>query len=155
MNPTTRLQILQRLHYDYLRASNLRAKGVLLDDAQRLLSVGRKYLIRFCNRPTDSRPPKPRTGRPVRYGPAVKAALKDLWLVMDQPCSSHLKAGLAYWIPSWESSLLANLAFPFFLLSLFLRSGFEAMRKVGVSAALRFRAITAEGQSSRGRSGFW
>ncbi len=102
MNPTTRLQILERLQYDYLRALNLSAKSALLDEAQRVLAVGRKYLIRLCSRPTDSRPTKPRTGRPVRYGTSVKAALKDLWLAMDQPCSKHLKAGLVYWIPSWE-----------------------------------------------------
>lgn len=102
MSQNARHEVLQNMQYHYLRAADQSAKSALLDTAEQLLGVGRKYLIRRFNRATDSRAPKPRTGRPVRYGPAIKAALKNLWLAMDQPCSKHLKAGLEHWIPSWE-----------------------------------------------------
>jgi hypothetical protein len=103
MSQKSRSDCFKSLQYHYLRATNLASKGALLDSAVNLLGVGRKYLIRKFGTPCDSRGPKPRTGRPVEYDAGVKAALKSLWLAMDQPCSKHLKAGLPLWLPSWEA----------------------------------------------------
>jgi hypothetical protein len=103
MSQQSRHEVLKNLQYHYQRAAGGAAKGALLDSAQKMLGVGRKYLIRKLNAPTDSRPPRPRTGRPAAYGAPVLAALRSLWMAMDQPCSKHLKAGLRLWIPSWEA----------------------------------------------------
>lgn len=52
-------------------------KSRLLDQAERVTGYHRKSLIRVLGRV--ARPPRPRTGRPPRYGSEVRVALARLW----------------------------------------------------------------------------
>lgn len=102
MTKINRHDYLQQMTYRYAKATTRRDKTAILTTAEQYLNVGRKYLIRYFARPTDSRPPKPHPGRAVIYGPAVLGKLKTLWLLMGQPCGKLMQASLSLWIPSWE-----------------------------------------------------
>lgn len=45
---------------------------------------------------------KKRRGRPPLLTPKDLVILKDLWLLMDQPCGKHLKAMIPDWIDPWQ-----------------------------------------------------
>lgn len=45
---------------------------------------------------------KKRRGRPPLLTPKDLVILKDIWLLMDQPCGKHLKAMIPDWIDPWQ-----------------------------------------------------
>jgi hypothetical protein len=75
-------------------------KKKLLDEVCEVCGYHRKYAIELLNRK-----PSPKRGRPGPrrlYGEAVREVLKDLWLLMDRPCSKLLKANIPLWLPHYE-----------------------------------------------------
>ncbi len=71
----------------YLGAKK-RERGRLLDEFCLTTGYHRKSAIRVLGQWTTARPD--RRGRERQYGPAVAAALKDLWEASDHLCSKRL-----------------------------------------------------------------
>jgi hypothetical protein len=78
MSQTSRSDYFKTVQYHYRRAADLAGKSALLDSAERFLGVGRKYLIRKLGQATDSRPARPRSGRPVGMA-AIWPPSADRW----------------------------------------------------------------------------
>jgi hypothetical protein len=89
------------------------AKGRLLDEAVTVTGRHRKSLIRTWRRVPARR--SRRGGRPRRYGPAVVAALVQLWTVAGYPWSVRLQALIPLWLPwarqrwRWSAPVVAQL----------------------------------------------
>lgn len=77
-------------------------KTKILDEFCEICGYHRKHAIRLLNR----QPPKQRrrTGPRPFYGDAVREVLKDLWLLMNRPCSKLLRAGIPLWLPYYEQT---------------------------------------------------
>jgi hypothetical protein len=69
----------------------------LLDEVCELTGYHRKAVIRVLGRPVAPR--RGRRGRPVRYGPAVVGALRQIWEAAGYPWSVRLHALLPAWLP--------------------------------------------------------
>ena len=88
MDMYSKKQYLQTLQKEYLKTDK-KGKSKLLDDAQKLTGMVRKYLIRklsACNRWDQ----KPRKKRKEYYGSDVKSALVKIWKIFDYPCGQRL-----------------------------------------------------------------
>lgn len=72
------------------RMASKEEKGRLLEAFCEATGYHRKAAIRLLGRKRDG-PAKERRGRPVRYGPAVKAALVVAWEVLGRPCGKRLQ----------------------------------------------------------------
>jgi len=72
-------------------------KGQLLDEMCEVTGYHRKAVIRRLGRPPGRR--RRRGGRPVRYGPAVVRALRQIWEAASYPWSVRLQALLPLWLP--------------------------------------------------------
>jgi hypothetical protein len=73
------------------------AKGALLDEVCAVTGYHRKAVIRLLGRPAVRR--VRRRGRPVRYGPRVVGALRQIWAAAGYPWSVRLRALLPAWLP--------------------------------------------------------
>ncbi len=78
-----------RLRYATARR---REKGRLLDEFCQTSGMHRKAAIRLLARPPRAGPG--RRGRPVRYGPAVRTALVQVWQAGDRMCGKLLQAAM-------------------------------------------------------------
>jgi hypothetical protein len=87
----------------YADADRVARRG-LLDEVVAMTGYHRKAVIRLLH----GRPPtrRRRRGRPVRYGPPVVHALRQLWRAAGYPWSVRLKALLPLWLP-WARRRLA------------------------------------------------
>lgn len=81
-------------------------KQAMLDECCRVCGYHRKYAIRLLNKRLDrglpqARPKKP--GPKKRYHhPLILEVLKQLWHIMNLPCSWRLKAAIPLWLPFYE-----------------------------------------------------
>jgi hypothetical protein len=89
---------------DRYRHADRTARGHLLDEVCEVTQYHRKAAIRLLGR-AGAAPPRPRRGRPVRYGPEVVAALQTIWTAAGYPWSVRLKALLPLWLP-WARTRL-------------------------------------------------
>ncbi len=112
MGPEAQREYLARMRDRYLDADRA-GKGRLRDEAVTMTGRHRKSLIRAWRRPAGRRPR--RRGRPRRYGPAVVAALVQLWTVAGYPWSVRLQALIPLWLPwarqrwRWAAPVVAQL----------------------------------------------
>ena len=96
VGPQARREYLERMRERYVTATG-GAKGRLLDEVCAVTGYHRKAAIRLLRRPVVPRRGRP--GRPVRYGPAVVAALRRIWEAAGYPWSVRLQAVLPLWLP--------------------------------------------------------
>ncbi|NQU11168.1 integrase [bacterium] len=82
------------------RRAGRRYKSKILDEFCAVCGYHRKYAIRLLA--GRARAPKQRPGPKPRYGAAVTAVLKRLWLDSDQLCSKRLQRALPLWLPYYE-----------------------------------------------------
>jgi len=85
-----RKQYLKELGKEY-QGVDSRARGRLLDEAEKRTGLNRKYLIRVLNHPVEARPRR-RTRRGATYGAATVTALIQVWDIFEQPCGQRLAA---------------------------------------------------------------
>ena len=87
------------------RAAGKRGKGQMLDEFCQVTGYHRKAAIRLLRTPPPARTPRgkgSRRGRPPHYGPAVRAALVQVWEAADRPCGKRLAPFLADLVPHLE-----------------------------------------------------
>ncbi len=70
------------------RKAKRREKSLILDEFCRTTGYHRKSALRLLARCPAS--PRPRSGRPRRYGNQVALALKQVWEICNRPCSKRL-----------------------------------------------------------------
>lgn len=87
---------------DRYRRVGRRFKSKILDEFCAVCGYGRKYAIQLLNRKPGGRPR--RRGPKPKYGAAVLAPLKAIWLLSEQLCSKRLKAALPIWLPFYEQA---------------------------------------------------
>ena len=91
-----RREYLEGMRERYVTATRA-VKGQLLDEICEVTADHRKAVIRRLGRPRPRRRRRP--GRPVRYGPAVVGALRQIWEAAGYPWSVRLRALLPLWLP--------------------------------------------------------
>lgn len=77
VGPQAKREYLTRMRERYLTAGRV-TKSHLLDEACEVTGGHRQAVMRFLRRPAGRR--ARRRGRPVRYGPAVVGALRQIWV---------------------------------------------------------------------------
>ena len=85
------------------------ARGRLLDEFVQVTGYHRKSAIRLLRGKAGGSGGDGRTGRPREYGPAVTAALREVWAVADRPCGRRLApfmGELVTRLEAWEELLL-------------------------------------------------
>ena len=84
----TRKELIETVGARY-RVRPIGERGAILNEFVAITGYHRKHAIRLLARPAA----EPQKRRPsVRYGPAVREALRVLWEVSDRVCSKRLKA---------------------------------------------------------------
>ncbi len=84
-------------------------RGRLLDAVVEVTGYHRKSVIRLLGGKGGGSSGDGRTGRPREYGSAVRAALREVWAVADQPCGRRLApfmGELVARLEAWEELLL-------------------------------------------------
>lgn len=81
-------EYLEAIRCRYLKAPK-RAKGKMLDEAVQVTGYHRKALVRLLRGRGGA--PARRRGRPQRYGPEVREALRVLWEAADRACGQRLR----------------------------------------------------------------
>lgn len=91
MTMATKKEVLREHLHRYLKASRQKKKGIL-DHLTAVLGMHRKAVIRALKREQMRDPWKERrkAGRPLRYGPDVTAALKEVWEISGELCAERL-----------------------------------------------------------------
>lgn len=97
VGPQARREYVARMRERYEMATR-GAKSRLLDEVCEVTGYHRKAVIRLLRRPVGRR--RARRGRPVRYGPVVVGALRQIWEAAGYPWSVRLQALLPTWLPS-------------------------------------------------------
>ena len=114
LSMATRKELIDAVGTRY-RSSPLGERSAILDEFVAITGYHRKHAIRLLAGPRTA-PQKRRTS--VRYGPAVREALRVLWEVSDRVCSKRLKVMIPTLLPALfrhgklqeDSSLQAQLA---------------------------------------------
>jgi IS30 family transposase len=100
MSLRAKKEYLANIHGRYQRAGR-EHKSKILDEFCAVCAYHRKFALRLLNRPLHRRRRRP--GPKPRYDQArLLPALKQVWLLADQPCGKLLKASLALWLPFLE-----------------------------------------------------
>jgi hypothetical protein len=104
MSPTSKSEYFKSIYKRYQAASSS-GKGRILDEFCQNCRYNRKYAIRKLNRgPLRRLKRKRRPGpRPQYDDPALKEALKAIWLTANLPCSKRLRVILPLWLPFYEA----------------------------------------------------
>ncbi|PZP56964.1 MAG: hypothetical protein DI604_35145 [Delftia acidovorans] len=97
MDREARDQYLRDLREEY-RLAGKKAKGRLLDEAEKRTGLARKVVVRKLNHP-DGLVRRPRKKRRAVYDGAVQAALVELWALFDYPCGQRLAPLLREQVP--------------------------------------------------------
>jgi len=92
----TRRELVETVGVRY-RASTVAERSAILDEFVSITGYHRKHAIRLLSAPFTA--PEARR-RSVRYGPAVREALRVLWEVSDRVCSKRLKAMIPVLLPA-------------------------------------------------------
>lgn len=97
MSLASKREYLGRIYGRYQRAGR-QHKSKILDEFCAVCGYQRKFALRLLNRPLKRRRRRP--GPKPKYDPQrLLPALKQLWLLADQPCGKLLKASLPLWLP--------------------------------------------------------
>jgi len=79
------------LRKEYLQTKDKKARGELLDEAEKRTDLERKYLIKkLCAKSNLDRNKEDRKKRKVVYDNRVTAALAVCWRIFDHPCGQRL-----------------------------------------------------------------
>src|SRR4051812_33154925 len=97
MSLSSKREYLQRIHGRYQRAGR-EHKSKILDEFCAVCSYHRKFALRLLNRSLARRRRRPGP-KPIYEGQRLLPALKEVWLLADQPCGKLLKASLPLWLP--------------------------------------------------------
>ena len=97
VGPQARMEYLARMRERY-QGTRREVRGRLLDEVCAVTGYHRKAVVRLLNRPAKHRR-GPRPGRPMRYGPGVRHALRRVWEAAGYPWSVRLKALIPAWLP--------------------------------------------------------
>lgn len=90
-------EYLKRIYGRYQRAGRAH-KGRILDEFCAVCGYQRKFALRLLNRPLRQRGKRP--GPKPKYDPGrLLPALREIWLLAEQPCGKLLKACLPLWLP--------------------------------------------------------
>jgi len=100
MGPQAKREYVEVIRGRYRRASR-RQKGRILDEFCAVCSYHRKHAIALLGR--RRRRERRRPGPAVRYGPAVAAVVRAIWLAAEQICSKRLKAALPLWLGHYKA----------------------------------------------------
>lgn len=92
MDMYSRNQYLKELRKEYLKTKSKKEKGKLLDEAERITGLNRKYLMEKL-RPKSNldKDPSQRKTRQEYYDGYVKEALVQIWRIFDYPCGQRLE----------------------------------------------------------------
>jgi len=91
MDMYSRNQYLQNLRLEYLKTKSKKEKGELLDEAEKRTGLSRKHLIvKLRPKSNIDRRKEERKRRKVVYDGCVKAALVQIWRILDYPCGQRL-----------------------------------------------------------------
>ncbi|MFH1236043.1 MAG: integrase [Parcubacteria group bacterium] len=105
MGPHEKHQYLEAIRSRYYQAGK-REKKTILDEFCFVCEYNRKYAIRVL-RPSLAKLYKlrvPRIGRPIEYNdPVIFDVLKNIWQMLNLPCSTRLKAALPLWLPHYAT----------------------------------------------------
>lgn len=96
VGPQARREYLDRMRERYETAGR-DARSRLLNEVCEVTGYHRKAAIRLLRRAPRGRAGRP--GRPVRYGPVVIGALRQIWAAAGYPWSVRLQALLPLWLP--------------------------------------------------------
>lgn len=92
MNMESRNQYLIELRAEYLRNKSKTQRGVLLNEAERITKLNRKYLMtKLRPRSNLDNLPTERKKRESYYDGYVKTALATCWKIFDFPCGQRLE----------------------------------------------------------------
>jgi hypothetical protein len=75
-------------------------KKKLLDEVREVCGYHRKYAIALLNKGVTKKRRRPGPHR--FYCDGVRDVLRQLWLLMNRPCSKLLKANIPLWLPHYE-----------------------------------------------------
>ncbi|PIU15879.1 transposase [bacterium (Candidatus Gribaldobacteria) CG08_land_8_20_14_0_20_39_15] len=85
-------QYLKELRKEYLKIKSKKARGRLLDEAEKRTGLCRKYLVaKLKPKSSLDKSPQERKQRQRKYDGAVKSALVVCWRLFDRPCGERLK----------------------------------------------------------------
>jgi hypothetical protein len=103
MGPRSKQDYLKSVRPRYLRASRQEKKKIL-DEFCQVCGYNRKYAITLLlkGRGTKNKRKGP---NPIYNHPAVKNALKHLWVKTGYLCSKRLKAALPLWLPWYQKAM--------------------------------------------------
>ena len=88
----------------YARMTGRRAKTKLLDEFVEVTGWERKHANKVILGQKRKSGTKGKRGAPAQYNEATTEALKNCWLIMDQPCGKRMKNMLPIWAPYLEES---------------------------------------------------
>jgi len=105
MGTKSKKEYLEAIRSRYL-LSDKKTKTVILNEFCSTCGYNRKYAIRLLNHsePLVRVRLKKKPGRPRKYQhPEILTVLKQLWTLLNLPCSRRLKAAIPLWLPYYES----------------------------------------------------
>lgn len=93
MTMQSRTQYLKELRKEYLQTKNKKARGKLLDEAEKRTGLERKYLTKKLRAKSNlDRNKEDRKKRKSVYDGSVKTALAVCWKIFDHPCGQRLES---------------------------------------------------------------
>lgn len=87
----------EKLRERYSRMTGRRARGTLLDEYIEITGYERKYATKVLGGIRRKSPGKSQRGKKAKFKPSAGAALKELWLAMDQPCGKRMRDMISLW----------------------------------------------------------
>ncbi len=95
MNMQSRNQYLVELRNEYLKNKSRKARGDLLNEAEKRTKLNRKYLMEKLKPKSNlDKLPQDKKKRLQYYDNSVKPALIRMWQIFDHPCGQRLKTSL-------------------------------------------------------------
>ena len=103
MSQESKNEYLEKMRWRYARRTGKAGKSALIDEFCAVCGYERKYAIKLLG--GRRRPPgasRRKVGRKAIYDPIMALQLKEIWMLVEQPCGKRLKPVLAMWLRSYE-----------------------------------------------------
>lgn len=113
MSESSTREYTEKMRGRYGRMTGKAARSRLLDEYVAVTGFERKYAIKVLGGSRRAAGASRRRGAPKRYDAATVDRLRELWLVMEQPCGKRMKDMLPLWLghggdkPALKKRLLA------------------------------------------------
>ncbi|MCW1883481.1 transposase family protein [Luteolibacter flavescens] len=98
MSQSTTREYTEKMRGRYARMTGKTARSRLLDEYVVVTGFERKYAIKVLGGSRRVSGTNRRRGAPKRYDGEVVGRLRELWLVMEQPCGKRMKDMLPLWL---------------------------------------------------------